>query len=360
MDWATLRDLSLSHERRQQPPLRLVRIDEYGPLWTAEEDRDDYFVRDRTPLFETLVERLMTNEALTTWRESINARLAASKHKDIYVFVHGFNTSLDECTIMAGSLWHFLGRDGAMVCFSWPSRGSAFAYSVDKASARASVLPFQLLLWLLHDQTDAERIHILAHSAGSPIVVSALQQIRLRYHDMPYEEIIARSKFGQLVLAAPDMDLMRFRHHLFDGFDQVPEQVTIYVSTDDGALGFSAGIFEATRLGDPIEALKPDDLRGMRRSDTITAIDVAEAHRRYGSFLGHSYFHHNPWVSSDLMMVLRHGASAEQRGLLRGPEDGFWTFPADYDVVAPERARTAYGQEPPTTEEAETMGAAAP
>ncbi len=77
----------------------------------------------------------------------------------------------------------------------------------------------------------------------------------------------------------------------------------------------------------------------------MTVIDAAEAVRQHGSFVGHSYFHANPWVSSDLLVLLKTGAPPEERGLYREPDGGLWLFPKDYLTIAPERARQLYGQE---------------
>ena len=43
---------------------------------------------------------------------------------------------------------------------------------------------------------------------------------------------------------------------------------------------------------------------------------------------GHSYFQQSPWVSSDILMLLMHDLTPQQRGLVKG--DAMWTFPPDY------------------------------
>jgi hypothetical protein len=65
-------------------------------------------------------------------------------------------------------------------------------------------------------------------------------------------------------------------------------------------------------------------------------IDIGPAERRTSSFLGHSYYHQNLWVSSDVMLFLELGATAEERGLVRDPKTGFLTFPGDYLQQLPE------------------------
>ena len=54
------------------------------------------------------------------------------------------------------------------------------------------------------------------------------------------------------------------------------------------------------------------------------------AEKKHGSFLGHSYFHKDPWVSSDLLLLLRYAVPARERGLVRAEGSANWTFPEDY------------------------------
>ncbi|MHC4320140.1 MAG: hypothetical protein ACYS1B_16570 [Planctomycetota bacterium] len=103
-------------------------------------------------------------------------------------------------------------------------------------------------------------------------------------------------------------------------------------------MGFSSDIFGNVRLGRSIGKLSDDDRDALINNETQW-IDVTNAQERSSSFLGHSYFHDNPWVSSDLMIYLRFGATAEERGLVRDMETGFLTFPDDYEERLPEIVR---------------------
>lgn len=75
-------------------------------------------------------------------------------------------------------------------------------------------------------------------------------------------------------------------------------------------------------------------------------VDVTAAQRRFPSFIGHSYYHENPWVSSDAMLFMALGATAEERGLVRDLKTAFMVFPDDYVERLPEvvqRIRAKYG-----------------
>jgi hypothetical protein len=344
-DWETLREASLARPRRGNMPLVLTGIEEYGPLYVSVRPREMQVVRARRPAFEMVLDappelRVPAQRFL----EDVNAQLARSEQADIYIYIHGFNTGFAENTGVAASIWHFLGRNGVMISYAWPSRNSTFAYGRDLATAQANDLDFRVFLWFLHEQTTAERIHVIAHSAGSPVVVRALEALRLQLQETDPVDIEAASRVGQVVLAAPDMDVAHFGNAIFDGFDQIPDGVTIYVNTDDGALGLSRLVHGFARLGSPTDMLGPDDFESIRGSDTLTIIDVAEAQDVHGSLLGHGYFIDNPWVSADWLMLLRYGALPADRGLVRDEETAMWVFPEDHadSVVPPARALSGH------------------
>ena len=77
----------------------------------------------------------------------------------------------------------------------------------DKANARFTVRHFRLLLNFLAEHTDTEQINVLAHSAGAPVVVDALRQIRFIHDEAKPAVVQRRSKSGLVILGAPDGDL---------------------------------------------------------------------------------------------------------------------------------------------------------
>ena len=64
-------------------------------------------------------------------------------------------------------------------------------------------------------------------------------------------------------------------------------------------------------------------------AENIEMIDASRADDEYSNFLGHSYFHRDPWVSSDIGSFIL-GRSPEGRELVRESEEVFWRFPEDY------------------------------
>jgi esterase/lipase superfamily enzyme len=158
------------------------------------------------------------------------------------------------------------------------------------------------------------------------------------HYDLDDEAARRRTRISRVILAAPDMDLDTALSAGVDGAGRITQGFIIYASRKDKALGFSSDIFGNVRLGRSIGKLSDDDRDALINNETQW-IDVTNAQERSSSFLGHSYFHDNPWVSSDLMIYLRFGATAEERGLVRDMETGFLTFPDDYEERLPEIVR---------------------
>src|SRR5262245_16905139 len=53
--------------------------------------------------------------------EEIAARIAGSDRKVAYVYVHGFNNTFEDALYTSAELWHYLGRQGVAICYTWPA-----------------------------------------------------------------------------------------------------------------------------------------------------------------------------------------------------------------------------------------------
>jgi esterase/lipase superfamily enzyme len=331
MTWDELVHESLVAKRKRKPEILLTAYEEYGPLWSTAWPPDIRFDRDWDAAG---VDRGPGDRFV----EAIEEQLALSRHKQITIYVHGFNTKFDDNLKRASEFWHYMARDEVVMSFDWASKGSVFSYEVDKANANFAIRQFRVLLEFLAANTSAERINIMAHSAGNPIAIETLRQLSLMYYHLDDEEVHRRTKIGRVVLAAPDMDLDTALSAGVDGAGRITQGFIIYASRKDKALGFSGDIFGNIRLGRSIGKLTDDERDALIRNDTQW-IDVTNAQKHKSTWLGHSYFHDNPWVSSDLMIFIRFGATAEERGLVRDMETGFLTFPDDYEERLPEIVR---------------------
>jgi esterase/lipase superfamily enzyme len=262
------------------------------------------------------------------WIAAIRAQLAKQPQRNLAIYIHGYNTHLISNTEFAAEISHLTGRNSTVISFEWPSSGSVFGYFKDKGNAAQGARLFRRMLATLGKETDAHQINILAHSAGNPIAIQALTELRLMDRDLTPEQLHQKYRIGNVVLAAPDMDLMTFFNSVGDRFHELPRNVVVYTSSSDKALGMSSFLFGEPRLGRALGGLEDWEKKDVRSSG-IEIVDVSYAESRFGSWLGHSYLHRDPWVSGDITLFMR-GVDAAGRGLVRSPDHILWEFPADH------------------------------
>ena len=61
----------------------------------------------------------------------------------------------------------------------------------------------------------------------------------------------------------------------------------------------------------------------------VKLIDVAAA-ENVASGNGHGYFVKSPWVSTDILLTLKHGSHPHKRGLRYNRVEAAWVFPESY------------------------------
>jgi esterase/lipase superfamily enzyme len=182
----------------------------------------------------------------------------------------------------------------------------------------------------LAKECEVDSITIIAHSAGAPIVVNALREIRLLEFDMPADQVREKYRIGRVVLAAPDMDVMAFTNAVHDRFHELTTGIAVYASQKDRALGLSEKLYGNSRLGRTVGKLEVWEKQVLSQVLKIELIDASVAEKQFRNVLGHSYFHRDPWVSSDIGSFIL-GRSPAERGLVKpGDAEVFWQFPTDY------------------------------
>jgi len=293
MTWEELAEESSAAKRTRNPKVRVTGYEEFGPLWTTAAPKGYGLTRDWDGAG-------IDRDPSERFAEAINGALDDSTLKQVRVYVHGFNTKFEGHLELAAETFHYLARDGAIISFDWPSRGSLLAYQAD---AEVGERQLRKLLEFLASDTDAQQINILAHSAGNPVVVEALRQLSLMHWNLDAAEAHRITKIGRVVLAAPDMDLDMAVSAGHDGAGRLVRGFAMYASRKDRALGLSSAIFKDVRVGRSIGTLEPEE-RASIIDRGLQWIDATGAQRRAGSFLGHSYYHQNPLVSSDVLIFL--------------------------------------------------------
>lgn len=324
--WDELVTASTKHPSKSNPsigpiPLSLTSIRERGYYsgigsmveadgkWVDDPAYLDAKARDTEQLHQLLAEQL-----------------AKTPRKELFVFVHGYNNSFAWGAFRASQIWHFCGRGGVPVLYSWPagSTGLLQGYTRDRESSEFTVPHFKLFLKALASCPEVKKINLIGHSRGTDVVLSTLRelQIECRAADKSTQ---SEYKLGQVILAAPDIDIdVAIEKVSADRVGFVPEQFTMYVSRNDKAIGLATWLFNsAERLGKlNFGDLSSEIQTSIKSHPVLSIVEVRAKTDR----TGHGYFLSSPAALSDVILVLRDNdrpGAANGRPLVDDPE-GFW------------------------------------
>ena len=336
VSWDDLVTASRSAERSVSLPMSTVETHEMGrfpPVPTREVERDGQFVESP----ESVDARLA---AETQLKALVTERLDLTPKKEVYIFIHGTGSNFSEPMFIMAGIWHFMGRSGVPVAYTWPAGGgvgSLQGYNYDRESSEFTVFHFKQFLRLLVSCPGVERIHILAHSRGTDTAITALRELAIEVRASGGDPQKAL-KIGCVVLAAADIDVeVSTQRIIAEHIMRVPEQMVLYVSPTDTNLGISDWLFGGKqRLGQSQEA---DELT-QRQTELLQHLPDIQfiAVRMAGSLSGsHDYFYSHPAVSSDLILLLRDNRlpGAENGRPLASEAGGLWRIDEDYPVLAP-------------------------
>jgi hypothetical protein len=316
VSWEEVRRISLRRDRTEKYPLQITSVEDFGLLAATIRPWDNL---ERSP------------EPGKVFAEAIDARLAASDLKDVFVYVHGYKVNFENPVLVAAELWHFLGYQGAFVAYSWPATYDFKAYFSDIDDAMNSARYLRQLILFIAQNTRVERIHLIGYSAGTRLVSRMLTDLGMYAYAMDLSEVDRRVRLGNVILIGSDVDREVFTGYLLDGVLRVPDSLTVYGSRGDGALRMAERVFGGRRAGQ-IDELSAADERVHQyflEHPELRVIDVTDASDSLENN-GHSYFRTSPWVSSDLLMTLLYDLEPGERGLIRAEELPIWTFPPDY------------------------------
>ncbi|MEJ0093119.1 MAG: alpha/beta fold hydrolase [Methylocella sp.] len=202
-------------------------------------------------------------------------------NRDVLLYVHGFNTSYDEARFRLAQIVEDGRFGGVPVLFTWPATSSLLDYGAAKENATISRDALAKLIRQLSDTPGVGRVHILAHSMGAWMTMEALR-----------ENAIAGSpdlngRLGDVMLAAPDIDLNVFRQQLAR-ID--PSHVFVLVAANDRALSISRTLAgDRQRLG-ALDPKNPAD----RSALEALGVKVYDLSREADIFIGHGAYANAP------------------------------------------------------------------
>ena len=261
--------------------------------------------------------------------------LAKTPRKEVFLYVHGVANSFADAVETTGEMWHFAGRQGVPISYSWPAGASGLlrGYTTDRESSEFTIFHLKMLLEDLAAMPEIEGISILAHSRGTDVTITAVRELCIAARGGDKNPAKAL-KLKNVVLASSDIDMevggQRITsERLYEGMDQL----TIYLNKSDMALRISSWLQGSfARLGViDVAHFTPQEAEAASSMGNLSIVQASVK----TDFIGHSYFHQNPAVSSDLVLLFRdqkkpgaeNGRPMEQVG------ENVWRITDSYPLV---------------------------
>jgi esterase/lipase superfamily enzyme len=259
----------------------------------------------------------------------MNARfselLSKTPRNEVVLYIHGYNNDFEDAALDLAEVWHFLGRKHLPVLYSWPAGHEGIpgmrGYNYDRESGEFTIYHLKQFLKSLGKLDEVEKVHIIAHSRGTDVLVTALRELFLEIRAEgkdPRKEL----RIANAVLAAPDLDYEVVLQRVVSEFLEAGVgQATVYTSPADKAIKISEWLYgSVARIGHLDSGVVKSKLTDeqMASIEDNTSVQFVEFIGK-GDSVGHGYFSSSAAVSSDLIALINTGAKAgsAERPLIR-------------------------------------------
>ncbi|MEP5729512.1 MAG: alpha/beta hydrolase [Sulfitobacter sp.] len=323
--WQSLSEASGQSTRAEEIPLSIT-------------EKEEILRFDATPIpFRVVNGKPVRNaQAVTSYarkrsvfQSQIREQMRVANKSEVVIFVHGFNNSFEDSVFSLADIWHFSGRTGVPIAYTWPSgAGGLFGYFTDRESGEFTVFHLKELLLHLSQIPELRKIHIVAHSRGTDVTTTALRELIIATRAQGKNPKI-ELKIANLIMAAPDLDFSVVRQRLIaEGFGASIGQITVYMNRGDTALGVAQRLMTGQRLGRlTVNDLQPAEREIFSEVKTVNFVNVEGTK----GLSGHAYYRTNRNVLSDIATVIRESArpGSAARPLVR-IQGNFWNMPTNY------------------------------
>lgn len=192
----------------------------------------DFFVRSRSQF--SGMQKMM--------RAAYAARPARSANKRALVFVPGFNSNEAATVYRTAQIDRDFSSPHIKIVYDWPSAGHPQLYLHDADSV---TFARDGLARLLNDLARSQVTHvsIMGYSAGVPLVMEALRQLRLTGQNRIY------GKLEGVILLSPDIDADVFTSHM-RRIGPLKDKLFVFSGSDDAVQKLFAPVWgDKQRLG---------------------------------------------------------------------------------------------------------------
>jgi len=265
-------------------------------------------------------------QATASLQDEMARRLATAPRKEVLVFIHGYRNTFADAARATGEICRSLKNEFVCVVLTWPAGGSGglfFGYNIDRESSEFAVADLKKAIRIIAESQGIERLHLLAHSRGTDVLASAIQQLTIEAY-VSRSSLWRRYKIANVVFFAPDIDLDVASSKMFAWVSDpdlafgsgsspgaFPPQgemhLTIYSSPRDNALRASTLLSgSALRLGQLAvdksrkHRIQASKWEGFQMGRLVDFIEFSGGR----SLIGHSYFS-DPAIKTDLAALIR-------------------------------------------------------
>lgn len=239
------------------------------------------------------LEKLDENQFFRT----VVTKASASPTRDVFFFIHGYDVTFPEAVRRTAQIAADVNFRGAPICYSWPSAGRYVGYGADAASVEWTFPHLLDVLGKTASLPEIGTIHLIAHSMGNRALVRCMEEIAKQFSPT------SRSRFREVVLAAPDVDAGVFVNSA-EQIVRATKHITMYASSNDLPLTISKQLHDFPRAGESGENIV-----------IVPNIDTIDASAVPSDILGHSYYGDSRTVLSDIYELFDSGKTPPRFGL---------------------------------------------